>query len=292
MGRLKEHFALAVYPDAEGLDGYFKMRSANDSQSALETFHLQKCLIASFEDRESLTDEDLKVIKTLGLKFRGSKSWPLFRNYLPGYYPWHINSEEAKYLTLALRQAIDVSLRFRDNPKMLTSPKDNQYLVRVPGKEKEGFAWRDEWVLTPKPKKKKFIPEPVDVKRLEKIRKMISNRRGIWEIDLSYAPVPVRERDERPYYPHVFLWVEHNSCMILNVHITGASEYGSEFVEQFFKLAEGIKSLPAEILVKKEEAFNLLEPVAFGLGIKLSKVKNLTMLEEVQESMSEFMQKN
>lgn len=290
MGRLGEHFALSVYLGAEGLEGHFKMRSGiSTSQSGFDMLQSQKCLMASFEDRNFLTEEDIKVIKMLGLKFRGSNSWPLFRNYLPGYYPWYINSEEAKYLTLALRQAIEVSLRFRDDPKMLTPKKGDQYLVRVPEKEKEDFVWRDEWISQPKPEKKEFIPEPVDAKRMEKIRGMISRRRGIWEIDFSYFPGPVKDNDERPYYPYAILWVEKNSGMILNAHITNAAGYRSEFVEQFFKLAEGIECLPLEILVKREEAFKLLEPVASGLGIKLREVKNLTVLEEARESMFESM---
>ncbi|MCD6223505.1 MAG: hypothetical protein J7J73_01200 [Deltaproteobacteria bacterium] len=90
------------------------------------------------------------------LKFRGPNSWPLFRSYRPGYHPWYLTSKEAKYLTVALRQAIDVSLRFKNDPEMLTPPMRNQYLVRVPKKEKDGLRWRDKW-LEPLPLKKREL---------------------------------------------------------------------------------------------------------------------------------------
>jgi hypothetical protein len=54
------------------------------------------------------------------------------------------------------------------------------------------------------------------------------------------------------------------------------------------KLAENYKSLPQEILVKKEETFKLLKPITSELGIKLRSVKRLRMLEDAQVSMSKF----
>ncbi|PJB58009.1 MAG: hypothetical protein CO097_00550, partial [Candidatus Infernicultor aquiphilus] len=62
----------------------------------------------------------------------------------------------------------------------------------------------------------------------------------------------------------------------------------SEFQRSFFKLAENRKILPQEILVKKEEAFKLLEPITSELGINLRRVKKLKMLEEAQASMAKF----
>jgi len=146
MGKLGEHFALAVYLGTEGLEGYSKVQLEEVDPYSIDAFHLQKCLMASFEDREFLRKEDLQVIKRLGLKFRGRDSWPLFRNYWPGYFPWYLTSEEAKYLTIALHQTIDVALRFKNDPEMLTPPAENQYLVRVPEKEKGGLRWRDDWL--------------------------------------------------------------------------------------------------------------------------------------------------
>jgi hypothetical protein len=46
-------------------------------------------------------------------------------------------------------------------------------------------------------------------------------------------------------------------------------------------------SLPREILVKREEIFRLLKPVAFKLKIKLNKNKKLTMVKRVVGGMLE-----
>ena len=288
MGKAGEHFALAVYLGTEGLEGYLKVQSGEVSPPSTDVLHLQKCLMVSFEDKRFLQKQDSQVIKTLELKFRGHNSWPLFRNYQPGYHPWYLTSKEAKYLTVVLRQAINVSLRFKNDPEMLTPPMENQYLVRVPRKEKDGLRWRDKW-LEPLPLEKVgIIAKPIDANRLEEIKRMIPRRQGIWEIDFFYFPQGVQEKDERPYYPYVILWVEHHSGFILNHHLAKPTNFVSEFPEQFLKLAENIESLPQEILVKREETFNLLKPITSKLGIKLRRIKRLIALEQAQNEFLSF----
>lgn len=288
MGRAGQHFALAVYLGTEGLDGYLKIQSGEISSSSPDALYVQKCLMASFDDRKFLRERDFQVIKTLGLKFRGRKSWPLFRSYRSGYHPWYLTSEEAKYLTVALHRAIDVSSRFKKDKDLLTPSEENCYLVRVPEGEGESLKWRDKW-LKPRPlEKTEVVAEPIDDARLEKIKKIAPRRQGIWESDVFYFPGAVNE-GERPYYPHAILWVDHYSGFILDCDLAKPTEWMSEFPEQFLKLAENVKSLPQEILVKKEETFKLLKPIASRLGIKLRNVKRLVALEEAQAGMSEFL---
>jgi len=107
LGALGEVFGLAVYLGAEGLNEYLKVQSGEIAPKDFDAVH-QRCLLASFEDRRLLQRPDLEVIKKLGLKFRGSKSWSLFRSYQPGYYPWYLNKKEAIFLTIALQQAKEV----------------------------------------------------------------------------------------------------------------------------------------------------------------------------------------
>jgi len=282
MGMLGRHFALAVYQGTEGLEGYLKIQSGEVDLHPAEALHLQKCLSVSFENRKFLNKKDLQLIKALNLKFRGHDSWPLFRSYLPGYLPWYLTQKEAKYLTLCLWQTIDVALRFKDDRAMLYAPMKNRYLVRVP--IKNGLKWKGEWLEPSKRKKEEIIAEP-DVNRLEELEKM--KRRGVWEIDFVYSPYGIREKGERPYYPYIILWVDHRSGLILHHHIVKSTEFAFEFPEQNLKFVKKFGSLPREILVKREEIFRLLKPVAFKLEIELSKNKKLTMVKRVVEDMFE-----
>ena len=288
MGGAGEHFALAVYQGSEGLNGYLALQSGESYPSLEDMLSLQKLLMASFEDRNILQKEDIQLIKKFDLKFSGPNSWPLFRCYLPGCYPWYLTGEEARYLTLCLRQAIDVSLRFKDNPEMLTPPTENRYLVRIPKKDKTGFSWRDIWMEPLPLQKAEIMAEPIDMVRLEKIKRRIPYRQGIWEVDYFYYPSPIKEKEERPFYPYITLWVDQHSGFILRHDLAKPAECMSEFQGQFLKIAENRKILPQEIWVKKEETFKLLEPITSELGINLRRVRKLKMLEEAQESMPKF----
>ncbi len=287
MGELGEHFALAVYLGTDGLEGYLKIQSGEILPGDVDVLHIQKCLMASFEDRKILRGPDLQLIKELGLKFRGRKSWPLFRSYRPGYLPWYLTGEEARYLALALQQAIVVALRFKEDEGMLAPPKENHYLVRGPEKEGEGLRWKEKW-LEPSPLEgAEIVAEPVDEARLERIRETASRSRGIWEADFFYFPGGA-EGGERPYFPLSFLLVDHRSGLILNAHLAGPPDYGSEFIEKFLSTIESTGRLPEEVLVKKGEVFKLLEPVTSRLEVKLGKVRRLISLEEARAGMFEF----
>jgi len=288
MGNLGEVFGSVVYLGTEGLAGYLKIQSGKISPDDIDVLHLQKCLSATFKDREFLQKQDLQTIRKLGLKFRGPNSWPLFRSYRPGYHPWYLTNDEVRYLTLALQQATEVCLRFKKDRDMLTPFKENHLLIRVPERKGKGLNWADEWLKPAPLEKVKIVLKPIDEIRLMRIKKKAFRQQGIWETDFFYSPTAVREKGERPYYPYVFLWVDQYSAYILNLYLATFSEYRSEFQEKFLSLIEKIKLLPEETWVKKKEVFKLVEPITSGLGIELRLVKRLEMLEEAQASMFEY----
>jgi hypothetical protein len=89
------------------------------------------------------------VIKELGLKFRGRQEWPMFRSYRPGYLPWYLEAPEARTLTYALEQAVEVVLRFEEDPGMLAPADEESYLVRLPREVRGNLVSEDEVVRLP-----------------------------------------------------------------------------------------------------------------------------------------------
>ncbi len=288
MGHLGEHFALGIYLGTEGLETYLKIQRRELTIGDMEVLTSQKCLMASFEDKEELSDEDRKIIKKLGLRFRGNNQWPLFRSYLPGYPPWYLTKNEAEYLTLAMQQTVELSLRFKKDPDMLTPSKRNRYLVRVPEKANDGWQWTDEW-LSPVPlEKSEIVVPPINEVRLQRIKKTVKRRGGTWECDFFFSPTPIKEGRGKPYYPYAVLYVDRQSGLILNADMMKPAEYMTEFPNVLMTLIENAEAKPMEIRVRKEEAFELLKLVAFRLNIKLKLARKLEMLEQAQMSMLQF----
>jgi hypothetical protein len=290
MGGAGVHFALAVYLGTEGLQTYRKIQRNGFSLPPFDALILQRCLMASFEDRKCLAEQDFQVVKALGIKFRGRKSWTMFRSYVPGYFPWYLNRKEARFLTVALRQAVDVALRFKDDPEMLNSPLKNQCLVRVPKKDGNGVVWVDEWVEPAPFEKKEIDTLLVEEGRLNGIIDRNLPRRGTWEMDFFYFPRTVWEKGEKPYYPCAILIVDHILGICLGFSLSEPVNIVPEFQEAFLKAVEHIEVMPEEVLVKRSESLKRLTTIASKLRIKVRKVKGLPALEKAQESFLGFLE--
>ncbi len=283
VGALGEFLGLVVYLGTEGLESYLKIQTSESPEE--DVLSTGKCLTASFEDRKSLQKPDLEVIKRLGLRFRGPKSWPLFRSYEPGYYPWYINQQQARFLTHTLRQAADVTLRIRQSRNLLTDSEEGRFLVRIPEQSGSVFHWRDEW-LAPAPleRAKREVPVP-DELRLQRIKKRGVRQAGIWEIDFCHVPVPIQEGN-RPFFPLSLLIVDHASGFVLKGHLESRDRHGPEFQNQMLNVIEEMTLLPLEIWVKREEVLELFKPLVSGLGLKMKQVKRLKQLEHAQKAMN------
>ena len=150
MGLLGEHYAVAVYLGSEGLYGFWALQDTSPLGSPERLLEIPQ-LQASFEDRNELENKDREIIKATGLNFRGRKAWPMFRSLRPGFLPWFIEAEEARFLTHALEQVPAVASRFREDPAQLETHDDARYLVRVPQQKGRTFVWEASIMRVPPP---------------------------------------------------------------------------------------------------------------------------------------------
>ena len=290
MGNLGEVFALAVYLGSEGLEGYLKTAKGKIDPNDMNALHFQDCLMASFENRDYLAKKDLEIIKALGLTFRGKNEWPLFRNYKPGFHPWYLKRDEVTYLRLVLEQATDICQRFKENQKLLKSPREGLYFVRTADRKNGQIQWNDQW-FKPKPLRvKRKICLDLDELSLRRIKKNANQSHRIWEVDFFYSPFGINE-GERPYFPFIFLIVDHDSQELINFHITNHTNYHQEFFDKFLSTIENDKYLPRSLMVKRAETHNLFSTVAQQLNIQIDLKNTLVSLEETQEDMFHYFSK-
>lgn len=285
MGRLGEHFALAVYRGSSGLAGYVTVATSRIAQDSGALLSTQNCLMVSFEDRQELDKKDLQIIKQLGLQFRGQRAWPMFRSYEPGKLPWFITADEASWLTYSLVQTIQIAKRLQTNPESL-QPKDHRLLVRTAKKVGDMIVWEDEWKTSPAEERDFFnIPQP-DQLKLQKIKDQSLSRSGIWEVDYEYSMIPVRDK-HRPYFPVMFLAVHQDSGFILNGDLEPAEDLVA-LQEAFIKTIEQSGIVPEQVLVKQSKLAAVLEPIAKQLNFGLSLVKRLNAVAQVRRHMAKF----
>ncbi len=284
MGSLGEHYSVAVYLGPEALYDFLTIEEAGDAmppEAILEVRQLQ----ASFEDRNTLYDQDRSVIKQLGLKFRGRNAWPMFRSYRPGYFPWHLEADEARFLTVVLEQVLDVAPRFRDDPTLLEAS-GVQYLVRTPRRKGQSVTWGDCLMEVPPPERPP-IRLMMDVPLLEKL-KQSPKRGGRVEMDFFMFPVPFQERKgDRPQFAYMLLTVEGSSGFVLGSELlkpepTLGDMWGQVPLYAVRHLAT-LGIVPEEIGVRSGLLFQLLQPLARELRLTLKPSRRLRMLDQAKD---------
>jgi len=279
LGNQGEVFSLNVYLGEKGLKGYLQIANQAQQVDKMDLFHLQDCLMASFENRGELNTKDLNIINKLNLTFRGKNQWPLFRRLRPGFFPWYLTREEAQFLTVALQQAKNVALKVKKNNEMLIPVEHDLYYVMVPEKKEDKFKWKGNWIRI------ELEPDTLQIPALNdfyvnRIKKDSTAKGGGWEIDYFYHPSAVQDKKgEVPYYPLVCLFVERSRGLIIGFHMTAETDYLKEFLDKFLSLIENNKTIPSKIFIKKEQLYHVFTEIAEQLGIKLELVNKFKYLE-------------
>ncbi len=289
MGREGMHFAISLYLGPKALYDFWDFHDAPDygfPEQIMEIPQLQ----VSFENRDILDKTDYAPIRQLDLKFRGKKAWPRFRSFRPGYLPWYLSGNEARFLIYALEQVIDVARRFEEDEYLLDLDGD-MYLIRVPVKKGNSIIWEDK-ILEIQPPDPEPIPIMIDKRDLEALRK-VKHTNMIFEIDFFIFPAKIGKKNQRPSLPYMLMVVDSKSSMVVG-HETFLADPSLEdmwgkvpgvLVHQFAKT--GI--LPLEIRVRSALLYALLQPIAEELKLQLRHFDILPGLDEAKETLFHFM---
>ena len=166
MGSGEMEYGLSVHIGDEGLAGYLALMTGDVEPESLEAFYMMRALSAMLADREDLDTADRAVIRGLGLRYRGRGKWPLFRSTATGYMPWYLNSDEAEFLTMALRNVTDIASRMAGGEEVLYAESDpSLILTRV----FRGGAWQDQLEAFMPPRPAGPVPDYPDSERLQQL---------------------------------------------------------------------------------------------------------------------------
>jgi len=306
MGILGEHFALAAYLGSKGLTGFQRIQSGAVAKTEVELYELQDCLMVSFEDRKYITPKDYKVMRELGLKFRGANAWPMVRRLRPGRIPWYIDGAEARFLTVALEQALEVAPRVQADPIVARSDvrrhclfgpdQDGRYLVRTADTKAGTVVWQDEW-LKPEPltAAEMALQEGILLPTedyLASLRNSVTKRYGDWELDISWLPEPVQdERGTAPFFPRLFMVVDSENGIVIGTAMSKPDDYVREFGEEFARVVKQLEGLPSGILVRNDATEAFIVPVSQALRIPLKRTR-LKQVAKIKRELEKMLSLN
>lgn len=295
MGMAGEHLSIGVYLGAEGLYGFWDFQEEGHQTNPLALFEIPQLQI-SFEDREAVEKEDRDLHKKLGLKFRGSQSYPIFRSVKPGFLPWFITSDEAQMLICAIEQTLEVAPRVRENAEILddleSDTPNEVVLTRLAEKQDAKFVWRDEMREIPPPDEEEFtisIPQTL----LDKLKSFPQQKNFILETALFLMPSPVAEKGKRPFFPKMLMFADARSGTILDFQLIAPQETDAENYTEisrcFFEALKKLAARPQEIRIGSEMLFDLIKDFNQQFNIKLRETDNLPAIEAASNEMFGFL---
>jgi hypothetical protein len=244
-------------------------------------------LQVSFEDRRMLQPPDREIVKRLGLTFRGPNAWPLFRSFRPACAPWFLEDAEIDLLAVVLEQTLDVAPRQRERPSLLRDNGEDRWLVRI---RRPGGAWDDRVEHIPEPPPPP-IPVVMDVALLDTLERLAPSQ-ATYELDVFMYPTPVQETpDERPRFPYLAMLADSASGMLfaadlLRVHGSIPAMWAA-VPQAFGRALQRAGHRPAELRVRSDVLYQVLQALSSELRIRLRLVEELPAVDAAREALVE-----
>jgi hypothetical protein len=288
LGNGGEEFGLGIFLGEAGLRRLLALIEEQEDDEASAAI-MTPSLVFLLANRGELDEEDRKVVRSLGLSFRGKNAWPLFRSQRPGYAPWFLERDEVVYLTAALGQALEIAERVKAGSLNLRKGlMCGKIITRYPSQS----GWQERWdTLHLESVGDSESREPlsaVDEATLLLLGERIKERSGLWEFDIFIAPARIGPPGSRPYHPLCFMAVECEYGLVVQMNMTEPWLNTFQKRKEVIRLLEKSETLPEEIRIRSQSMRALLEPIARTLGVRL-RVSRLRLLEEARASLYEYL---
>ena len=246
----------------------------------------QNNLTCYWGNREESTNKQRKNIKEMGYKYRGKNQWLYFQSFEAGYYPYNLNQDEVIRMTnyflnleLALQQyeSVQVDVDFE---------KGEMYYFEF-GEDKKS------WNFGAKPlpfSSFQFGNLIITDEELMADLKKVSKCNAVLETDIAILGVSVNDKKyKRPANPATCMIADAKSGMMLKCELQQPEDdtivsLAEELIGFIFRCGAPKEVRVSNILVEAG-----VEQICQICGIKLSRVKNLPIIEEFREGMRRFM---
>lgn len=287
MGLNGEHLALAVWPTVRDLHGFLKIAYGRPGRNTMDVMCDTRQTQVTFGNKGDLLWYEKSLVERLGLKFTGRMAWPLFRNISPGWLPWAIRADDARWLETAMEQVLAVEEQMFGRPGLLRPNDGDGLLVRVPSDEGEGLVWRD--TVQPLPPPPAAVGVPLDADDLRTLR-ALPQRESTVEFDVFPTMAQVAEtRWERPQSPYLMLAVDKTTLFAFGTQfLTVEKSLDGMRSEVPSLLAAALRDTgfrPSKLAVCKPWLFELLEGSLRDAGVKVAMTDRLPALAEVRRDL-------
>ena len=286
LGRGGECYGIAVYEGYEGLNSFLMLTMQQQMNLSVEyAMFNQRNLTCYWGNRDELTDKQRKIIKDLGYSYRGKNQWLYFLSFVPGYYPYNLDSEEVIRLGEYFRD-LELVLKYYDETNMKVNFENGKMFLFSFGKDKTTWNFGEAPLpFTAFQFGNLLITDEGLLANLAKAPKC----NAVLEADVSIIGARIDDKKYgRPANPALALLGDAASETIISFEMTEPDD------DPMVMLAEAVihfifqYGAPKEIRVTNVIVEAGLEQVCDVCGIKLRRVKRLQGLDSFMHSMNRF----
>ena len=299
MGRIGEHYAVAVYNEEE-FQHFYRVFDAMANKDALQTtdgFELMismSCLQCSLESKDALSKEELELArayaKAHGIRFAGANAYPRFVEYSPYRFPWQITDPvKIEHLTAGLEATLALAEILKKDPsfsdKLPLIGDGDEKVSEVVMFCRTGQGWEPAGMAAIPQRKEEAFPEGSagDPEVTASIR--IKRKRGTIGCRVFWFTQPFQDApDEVPYFACFMLAADESDGTVLSVEVVRnyASEYET-LLSSFLAALKERKTKPSKVCAQDERTYRLLKKAMEAASIPPIKKAELPALYEAAE---------
>lgn len=286
MGNAGNCYGISVYEGLEGLNDFLMLLSQEELGMSPEyVMFTQTALTCYWGDRAELSEEQRKIIKDLGYKYRGKNQWLYFMSFEPGYYPYNMSKEEVLRMTIYLTRLRTALQKFVESHNQVSLEYGNMLLFEF---DKNGEVLYSDEALLPFIDFQFGMLELTDDELMNKLSKE-PRCEMVLEADIISMGVSVRDKKfRRPANPTLCLIMEKKTNMMVKCEMPEPEDDPlicmAEQLEEFI-LANG---KPKEILFSNMMVLACLAHICKICDIRLTRVENLEGIGVFMEGMEKF----
>ena len=291
MGNAGEFYGLCVYRGANGLFNYFLARSDEINVNDPVFLASYDNLMLSFLERDLLRKEEIALMRSMGISFRGKQGWPQFRRMRHLRLDGMITADEADILIDVIPRVIMAAKSLQVNKEAL----DLFDRIPVPVFEEIGPQnWNFVPLSSPEEDVDFFPDEDFPEEGVRRIKKLHRRAKSL-QVGWRGLPAFLGEETGDPFQMVGALIVDAETGRILAFRmLSGESlrEISEAFREKFVEMLEEIGAYPGRLEVHGQWPFKLFEPLGKKLGIKVSKHENLPELQDAFDYLDEVVSRD
>lgn len=286
LGRGGDCYGIVVYEGYEGFNDFMMLTMKEQLNLPMEyVMFSQKNLTCYWGNRDELTENQRKIIKEMGYKYRGKNQWLYFLSFEPGYYPYNLDQDEVVRMTNYFLN-LELALQCYESEQVRVDFEHGEMYYFEFGEDKK--TWKFEARPLPFTSFQFGNLLITDDELLEDL-KNAPKCKAVLEADIAILGISVSDKKfKRPANPATCMIADAASRMMLSCKLQEPGEdaivaLAEEMIGFIFQYGAPKEVRVSNILVEAG-----LEQICQTCGIKLRRVRTLRAIEEFREEMGRF----